>query len=70
MVLRKKGGYFDWERGRNSAPRDGQKIPRILLIICAVLPVCLLLTRCLVMGHNSLTYLFTFKTRSLVFKII
>ena len=24
----KKGGYFDWELGRNSAPREGQKIPR------------------------------------------
>ena len=27
MVLRKKLAIFDWEWGRNSAPRDGQKIP-------------------------------------------
>ena len=27
MVLRKKVAIFDWEWGRNSAPRDGQKRP-------------------------------------------
>ena len=27
MVLGKKVAIFDWEWGRNSAPRDGQKIP-------------------------------------------
>ena len=27
MVLGKKGTIFDWEWGRNSAPRDGQKRP-------------------------------------------
>ena len=27
MVLRKKVAIFDWEWGRNSAPRDGRKIP-------------------------------------------
>ena len=27
MVLGKKMAIFDWEWGRNSAPRDGQKIP-------------------------------------------
>ena len=27
MVLRKKVAIFDWEWDRNSAPRDGQKIP-------------------------------------------
>ena len=27
MVLGKKVANFDWEWGRNSAPRDGQKIP-------------------------------------------
>ena len=29
MVLGKKVAIFDWEWGRNSAPRDGQKIPRL-----------------------------------------
>ena len=27
MVLGKKVAIFDWEWGRNSAPRDGQKLP-------------------------------------------
>ena len=27
MVLGKNVAFFDWEWGRNSAPRDGQKIP-------------------------------------------
>ena len=27
MVLGKKVAIFDWELGRNSAPRDGQKVP-------------------------------------------
>ena len=27
MVLGKKIAIFDWEWGRNSGPRDGQKIP-------------------------------------------
>ena len=27
MVLGKKVAIFDWECGRNSAPREGQKIP-------------------------------------------
>ena len=27
MVLGKKVAIFDWEWGRNSAPRDGQKRP-------------------------------------------
>ena len=27
MVLGKKVAVFDWEWGRNSAPREGQKIP-------------------------------------------
>ena len=27
MVLVKKVAIFDWEWGRNSAPRDGQKRP-------------------------------------------
>ena len=27
MGLGKKVASFDWERGLNSAPRDGQKIP-------------------------------------------
>ena len=27
MVLGKKVAIFDWEWGRNSAPRDGQKKP-------------------------------------------
>ena len=27
MVLGKKVAIFDWEWGRNSAPRDGQKMP-------------------------------------------
>ena len=27
MVLGKKVASFDWEWGRNSAPRDGQKMP-------------------------------------------
>ena len=31
MVLGKKVAIFDWEWGRNSAPRDGQKIPWLLL---------------------------------------
>ena len=29
MVLGKKVVIFDWEWGRNSAPREGQKIPCI-----------------------------------------
>ena len=27
MVLEKKVAIFDWEWGRNSAPREGQKMP-------------------------------------------
>ena len=27
MVLVKKVAFFDWERGQNSGPREGQKIP-------------------------------------------
>ena len=27
MVFGKKVAIFDWEWGRNSVPRDGQKIP-------------------------------------------
>ena len=27
MVLAKKVAIFDWEWGRNLAPRDGQKMP-------------------------------------------
>ena len=27
MVLEKKVAIFDWELGRNSAPRKGQKMP-------------------------------------------
>ena len=27
MVLGKKVAIFDWESGRNLAPREGQKIP-------------------------------------------
>ena len=30
MVLGKKVTIFDWEWGRNSAPRDGQKRPCML----------------------------------------
>ena len=33
MVLGKKVAIFDWELGRNSAPRDGQKRP-CMVIIC------------------------------------
>ena len=29
MVLGKKVAIFNWELGRNSAPREGQKIPCI-----------------------------------------
>ena len=32
MVLGKEVAIFDWEWGRNSAPREGQKIPCIILI--------------------------------------
>ena len=32
MVLGKKVAIFDWEWGRNSAPRDGQKRPCDVLI--------------------------------------
>ena len=31
MVLGKKVAIFDWKWGRNSAPRDGQKIPCIVI---------------------------------------
>ena len=31
MVLGFKVSIFDWEWGRNSAPREGQKIPWALL---------------------------------------
>ena len=31
MVLRKKVAIFDWEWDRNSAPREGQKMPSIIL---------------------------------------
>ena len=31
MVLGKKVAIFDWEWGRNSAPRDGQKAPGVKL---------------------------------------
>ena len=30
MVLGKKVAIFDWEWGRNSVPRDGQKIPCLM----------------------------------------
>ena len=30
MILGKKVAIFDWEWGRNSAPRDGQKRPCIV----------------------------------------
>ena len=29
MVLGKKVAIFEWEWGRNSAPRDGQKSPEV-----------------------------------------
>ena len=32
MVLGKEVAIFDWEWGRNSAPRDGQKSPCVLNI--------------------------------------
>ena len=31
MVLGKKAAIFDWEWGRNSAPREGQKIPCVFI---------------------------------------
>ena len=34
MVLGKKVTIFDWEWGRNSAPRDGQKRPCHITFIC------------------------------------
>ena len=34
MVLGKKVAIFDWEWGRNSVPREGQKIPcKVFLIV-------------------------------------
>ena len=36
MVLGKKVAIFDWDWGRNSAPRDGQKIPSIINIDRAI----------------------------------
>ena len=32
MALGKKMAIFDWEWGRNSAPREGQKIPWHLIL--------------------------------------
>ena len=32
MVLGKKVAIFDWECGRNSAPREGRKIPWSILL--------------------------------------
>ena len=40
MVLGKKVAIFDWEWGRNSAPREGQKIPwmfaSMIKLVCRV----------------------------------
>ena len=33
MVLGKKVAILDWECGRNSAPRDGQKNPLGILLL-------------------------------------
>ena len=43
MVLGKKVAIFDWEWGRNSDPRDRQKIPcpTIITLIGLYLPLCL-----------------------------
>ena len=40
MVLGKKVAIFDWEWGRNSAPRGGQK-PPCKQIECEIVFVCL-----------------------------
>ena len=32
MVMGKKVAIFDWKWGRNSAPRDGQKIPCLMFL--------------------------------------
>ena len=37
MVLGKKVAIFDWEWGRNSAPREGQKMPRPNLVLNTML---------------------------------
>ena len=34
MVLGEKVAIFDWERGQNSAPREGQKLCIVIVILC------------------------------------
>ena len=33
MVLGKKMASFDWDWGRNSAPREGQKMPSGVIVL-------------------------------------
>ena len=35
MVLGKKVAIFDWEWGRNSAPKEGQKLPEVYPFLMA-----------------------------------
>ena len=47
MVLGKKAAIFDWEWGRNSAPREGQKIPCVFITYLHV---------CILRDENSQTF--------------
>ena len=56
MVLGKKEAIFNWEWGRNSLPREGQKIPCLnnpFFLLCRNLDKCQsLLGRCYVCTHR------------------
>ena len=45
MVLGKKVAIFDWEWGRNSAPRDGQKRPCTCTSVMLIHQNCLLISK-------------------------